>query len=161
MAEAFSLVEGVLVNKGTDLHMKGVGSIRYEGRWELIDMFMVSPEIDKVTQMEVCRVPFLMTWEKKHPGEKPLRTYSGPRYIGGVSDHCINVCTHVYFKSIYSHLAACFGNAFLGLLKLKSLFYSLSLFGISLLEALPCGLGEEIGLERLKDLKKLVVNFIL
>lgn len=87
-AEAFSLVEGVLVNKGTDLHMKGVGSIRYEGRWELIDMFMVSPEIDKVTQMEVCRVPFLMTWEKKHPGEKPLRTYSGPGYIGGVSDHC-------------------------------------------------------------------------
>ena len=87
-AEAFSLVEGVLVNKGTDLHMKGEGRIRYEGRWELIDMFMVSPEIDKVTQMEVCRVPFLMTWEKKHPGEKPLRTYSGPRHIGGVSDHC-------------------------------------------------------------------------
>ena len=32
--------------------------------------------------------PFLMTYEKKYPGMKPLRTYSGPRYIGGVSDHC-------------------------------------------------------------------------
>lgn len=87
-AEAFSLLEGTLVNKGTDLHVEGEGSIRYEGRWELIDMFLVSPEMDTSTVMEVCRIPFLMTWEKKHPGEKPLRTYSGPRYIGGVSDHC-------------------------------------------------------------------------
>lgn len=87
-AETFSLVEGILVNKGTDLHHKGEGSIRYEGKWELIDMFLVSPEMDACTGMEVCRIPFLMTWEKKHPGEKPFRTYSGPRYIGGVSDHC-------------------------------------------------------------------------
>lgn len=87
-AEAFSMVKGSLVNKGTDLHMKGEGSIRYEGKWDLIDMFLVSPDIDSLTQMEVCRIPFLMTWEKKHPGDKPLRTYSGPRYIGGVSDHC-------------------------------------------------------------------------
>lgn len=87
-AEAFSMVKGTLVNKGTDLHKKGEGSIRYEGRWDLIDMFMVSPDINALTQMEVCRVPFLMTWEKKHPGDKPLRTYSGPRHIGGVSDHC-------------------------------------------------------------------------
>ena len=87
-AEAFSIIKGILVNKGSDLHMKGEGSIRYEGRWDLIDMFMVSPDIDEFTQMDVCRVPFLMTWEKKHPGDKPLRTYSGPRHIGGVSDHC-------------------------------------------------------------------------
>ena len=95
-AEAFSLVEGVLVNKGIGLHDEGEGSIRYEGRWDLIDMFMVSQDIDELTQMEVCRVPFLMTWEKKHPGEKPLRTYSGPRHIGGVSDHCPVVLW--YFK---------------------------------------------------------------
>jgi hypothetical protein len=38
--------------------------------------------------MEVIRVPFLMTYDRKYPGEKPLRTYSGPRYLGGVSDHC-------------------------------------------------------------------------
>ena len=77
-----------LVNKGIGLHEKGEGSIRFEGKWDLIDNYLVSPEIDAMTRMEVCRVPFLMTWEKKHPGEKPLRTYSGPRYIGGVSDHC-------------------------------------------------------------------------
>ena len=85
---AFGMIEGALVNKGKRIHDKGEGTIRYEGKWELIDMYLVNPEIDGVTEMEVCRVPFLMTWEKKHPGEKPLRTYSGPRYIGGVSDHC-------------------------------------------------------------------------
>ena len=85
---AFGIIEGTLANKGTELHDKGEGSIRYEGRWDLIDMFMVSPQADTLTQMHVCRIPFLMTWERKHPGEKPLRTYSGPRYIGGVSDHC-------------------------------------------------------------------------
>ena len=87
-AETFSLVEGTLANKGEKIHEKGEGTIRYEGKWELIDMFMVSPEIEDFTEMEVCRIPFLMIWERKHPGEKPLRTYSGPRYIGGVSDHC-------------------------------------------------------------------------
>ncbi len=87
-ARSFSLIEGTLVNKGRSLHESGEGSIRYEGRWDLIDMFMVSEAMDVRTEMEVCRVPFLMTWEKKHPGEKPLRTYSGPKYIGGVSDHC-------------------------------------------------------------------------
>jgi endonuclease/exonuclease/phosphatase family metal-dependent hydrolase len=85
---AFGLVEGALVNKGISLHRKGEGSIRFEGKWDLIDNYLVSQQIDTLTQMEVCRIPFLMTWERKHPGEKPLRTYSGPRYIGGVSDHC-------------------------------------------------------------------------
>ena len=38
--------------------------------------------------MKIVQVPFLMTYDKKYPGVKPLRTYSGPRYVGGVSDHC-------------------------------------------------------------------------
>ena len=94
---AFSVIDGTLVNKGTDLHAEGEGSIRYEGRWELIDMYLVSDDIDSATEMEVCKVPFLMTWDRKHTGEKPLRTYVGPRYVGGVSDHCPVVLW--YFKS--------------------------------------------------------------
>ncbi len=87
-AETFSVMDGTLVNKGMTLHEKGEGTIRYEGKWELIDMFMVGEMLGGRTEMDICRVPFLMTWENKHPGEKPLRTYSGPIYIGGVSDHC-------------------------------------------------------------------------
>lgn len=86
-AAQFDLIDDILVNKAVAMHERGEGTIRYEGRWELIDMFLVSPELDSGTYMEICRIPFLMTWDRKHPGYKPLRTYSGPRYSGGVSDH--------------------------------------------------------------------------
>ncbi len=85
---SFKIIEGTLVNKGRELYERGEGTIRYEGKWNLIDMFMVSSSLDMSSRMEIRRIPFLMTWDKKHPGEKPSRTYSGPRYIGGVSDHC-------------------------------------------------------------------------
>lgn len=91
----FEIIDSILVNKGRELHEKGQGSIRYEGKWELIDMFMVSPEISRKTEMQIIKLPFLMVRDSKHSGEKPFRTYSGPRYIGGVSDHC-PVVLHVY-----------------------------------------------------------------
>lgn len=84
----FSMVDDILINKGLEYHEKKDGTIRYEGKWELIDMFMVSSGLDEATEMEICRIPFLLKWDTKHSGEKPYRTYSGPRYIGGVSDHC-------------------------------------------------------------------------
>lgn len=87
-ASAFGLVSDVLINKSSSLYEKGEGTIRYEGKWDLIDMFLLSHDISHLADMDIVKVPFLMTREKKHPGEKPLRTYSGPRYVGGVSDHC-------------------------------------------------------------------------
>ena len=87
-SEPFKVIDETLVNKASALHEKGEGTIRYEGKWQLIDMFLVSPYLSGCTEMEICRIPFLMVWEKKHPGMKPLRTYTGPRYSGGVSDHC-------------------------------------------------------------------------
>ena len=84
----FDLLDGVLVNKADSLFRAGEGTIRYHGKWELIDMFMVSPSLYNVSNMSILQVPFLMTYERKYPGLKPLRTYTGPRYTGGVSDHC-------------------------------------------------------------------------
>ena len=86
-APQFSIMYG-MVNHGLDPFSRGEGSIRYKGKWELIDMFLVGQEWSGYSVMEICRVPFLMVWDRKHPGEKPFRTFSGPRYIGGVSDHC-------------------------------------------------------------------------
>ena len=91
--EQFRMLDGVLVNKADSLFLAGQGTIRFEGKWDLIDMFMVSGSISEKSAMEILQVPFLMTYEKKYPGLKPLRTYSGPRYIGGVSDHCPIVLT--------------------------------------------------------------------
>lgn len=64
------------------------GSIRFAGKWELIDQCFVTPALATRSRTEVCRIPFLMTRDSAYGGEKPLRTYVGPRYTGGVSDHC-------------------------------------------------------------------------
>lgn len=87
-AAQFSLLDGALENACDELFRKGEGTIRYEGKWNLIDMFWVSSAVARESRVEIFRIPFLMTRERRHPGEKPLRTYSGPRYLGGVSDHC-------------------------------------------------------------------------
>ena len=86
-AAQFDMLDDSLVNKSDSLHAAGRGTIRYEGKWELIDMFLVSSNIEGHSVMDIPEVPFLMTRESRHAGEKPLRTYSGPRYLGGVSDH--------------------------------------------------------------------------
>ena len=86
-AAQFDMLDNILVNKSDSLHAAGRGTIRYEGKWDLIDMFLVSSNIEGHSVMDIPEVPFLMTRESRHAGEKPLRTYSGPRYLGGVSDH--------------------------------------------------------------------------
>ena len=95
-AAQFNMLDNILVNKSDSLHAAGRGTIRYEGKWDLIDMFLVSSNIEGHSVMDIPEVPFLMTRESRHAGEKPLRTYSGPRYLGGVSDHLPVV---LYFRN--------------------------------------------------------------
>ena len=83
----YSLLEPTLHNLAAPLHQKGLGTIKYDGEWELIDLFFASPELN-TSAMKIMQIPFLMTRDSGHAGTKPLRTYSGPRYLGGVSDHC-------------------------------------------------------------------------
>lgn len=64
------------------------GSIRFNGLWQLIDLAFASPAVAGKCHFCVLRPPFLTTRDATHSGEKPLRTYVGPRYVGGVSDHC-------------------------------------------------------------------------
>ncbi len=80
-----------LTNLAAPLASKGEGTIRYSGKWEMIDMFFASENLvlnGHIQEMKVLRLPFLMTRDNAHSGEKPLRTYTGPQYVGGVSDHC-------------------------------------------------------------------------
>ena len=94
----------VMINLGCALETAGEGTIRYGGKWELIDMFIVSCSLaggasgrddgkGSRSRMEVVKVPFLMARDNTHVGDRPFRTYSGPRYIGGVSDHCPIILT--------------------------------------------------------------------
>lgn len=83
----FRILEKGLENMADSLFISGEGTIRFRGKWELIDFFLVSEKIAESSEMYICRVPFLMVWDSSFPGKKPLRTYTGPRYSGGVSDH--------------------------------------------------------------------------
>ena len=90
-APQFMMLENILQNEGYESHKNGKGTIRYKGKWELIDYFL-SRGLD-TSEMKILQIPFLMTYDRSYPGYKPLRTYSGPRYIGGVSDHCPIILT--------------------------------------------------------------------
>ena len=83
----YKLLEPTLINLATPLHQTGQGSIKYDGAWELIDLFFVTAGLAD-SEMKILQIPFLMIRDGGHAGTKPLRTYSGPRYLGGVSDHC-------------------------------------------------------------------------
>ena len=85
----FRLLEPALVPTHIDLHSSGLGTIKYDGKWDLIDHIYISSALQSSCppQMRILRIPFLLTRDTAHSGEKPLRTYSGPRHIGGVSDH--------------------------------------------------------------------------
>lgn len=79
-----------LENLAAPLAESGEGTIRYNGIWQLIDLFFVSKGLGAdghLPKMQIVRVPFLSARDNAHTGEKPFRTWSGPRYNGGVSDH--------------------------------------------------------------------------
>lgn len=74
-----------LHHPGEGMARQGRGTIRFEGRWELIDFFMYDAHMEAT--MKIGALPGLLVRDNVHAGEKPFRTYSGPRYMGGISDH--------------------------------------------------------------------------
>lgn len=95
-APLFHRLDG-LQNLALPLAARGEGTIRFNGRWELIDLFFLSnvpapassglASPGSAARMTILHPPFLTERDKTHSGEKPRRTYIGPRYNGGVSDH--------------------------------------------------------------------------
>lgn len=71
------------------------GSYRYRGIWETIDHIFVSPSLvegDGALRLRegagrIVAFPFLCEPEAKYGGQRPFRTYQGPLYKGGYSDH--------------------------------------------------------------------------
>ena len=86
-APLFHRLDG-LQNLALPLAARGEGTIRFNGRWELIDLFFLSVTTPApAARMTILHPPFLTERDNTHSGEKPRRTYIGPRYNGGVSDH--------------------------------------------------------------------------
>ena len=60
------------------------GTIKFQGKWEKIDG---CPLLEGARAEEYIFAPQCLLERDSHGGEKPRRTFSGPRYLGGVSDH--------------------------------------------------------------------------
>lgn len=64
------------------------GSYKYQGQWRYIDhVLLLAPEPWMVGELKLIRFDHLLTPDGNRPGVRPLRTYVGPRYTGGLSDH--------------------------------------------------------------------------
>ena len=73
----------------------GQGSYNYQGNWNMIDQFIASPRLAGLQPCRRCWVvrdaePFREEWmmyQSERFGAQPSRTYGGPNYYGGFSDH--------------------------------------------------------------------------
>ncbi|MBP5625936.1 MAG: endonuclease/exonuclease/phosphatase family protein [Bacteroidales bacterium] len=68
-----------------DLWEDGGGTLKYNGRWEKIDGHFA--EGFSAVREETFADPTLLQPDAAFGGTKPRRTFVGPRYTGGISDH--------------------------------------------------------------------------
>jgi len=69
------------------------GSYKFNGKWSVIDQIIVSEPLLKQNELHVnvgaCifAPSYLLIPDEKYGGVKPFRSFIGPRYSGGYSDH--------------------------------------------------------------------------
>ncbi|MBI5540531.1 MAG: endonuclease [Bacteroidia bacterium] len=74
---------------------KGMGSLKYQGEWGLIDQIMVSSSLllktnsifTSTENAKVFKADFLTEPDEAFIGDKPFRTFIGFKYHAGFSDH--------------------------------------------------------------------------
>lgn len=74
-----------------------LGSHKYQGHWGTLDHIIVSEPLLHETRKnylkasssgaQIFAARFLLEEDTKHLGLQPFRTYAGPKFIGGFSDH--------------------------------------------------------------------------
>jgi predicted extracellular nuclease len=87
-----NIVENSLYNCMAENDQNGKGSYRYRGNWNMLDNIIVSSSFVKpeskirVTNATVFQEDWMMYDHPKY-GNGPSRSYGGPNYYGGYSDH--------------------------------------------------------------------------
>ena len=83
-----------LINLSTLWTKHAEGTIRNGGQWEIFDQMicsknLLSGSLLKIDEREdgICNFDFLLEPDPTFLGKKPFRTYLGPKYHGGISDH--------------------------------------------------------------------------
>ncbi len=75
--------------------IEGIGTNKFHDQWSLIDQFMVSSSLMKENnkwqvknkRAYIFKPDFLLMPDEAYFGVKPFRTFYGPKYLGGFSDH--------------------------------------------------------------------------
>lgn len=62
------------------------GTYKYQGNWSTLDHILIKSSQFHTTS-GIATLPFLLEPDKTNGGTKPFRTFLGPRYNGGISDH--------------------------------------------------------------------------
>ena len=86
--------ENVFVNQTAKLKP---GNYKYQGEWSLIDHILTYTTNLIPQKSRVLNLPFLVEPDNTNGGKKPHRTYLGPIYKGGISDH-LPVFTRFVFR---------------------------------------------------------------
>ena len=69
------------------------GTYKYQGEWSILDHILTHTTTLSHQQTRILTLPFLLEKDSPNGGEKPKRTYLGPAYKGGISDHLPVVAT--------------------------------------------------------------------
>ncbi|MDP4292525.1 MAG: endonuclease, partial [Bacteroidota bacterium] len=83
---------------------KETGSYKFSGKWSVIDQIIVSSELLKENGLHVKNgacifaASFLLVPDDSFGGEKPFRSFQGPHYTGGYSDHLPVLVDLMYSK---------------------------------------------------------------
>ncbi len=103
MTEVLRCVPGTesgLTNLTYHFHMSGKGTYNYKGEWGMLDQFIVSDALRNakiglaVTDSSAgIFSPDWLLYTDKEGNQSPSRTYGGPNYYGGYSDHLPIVLT--------------------------------------------------------------------
>lgn len=71
------------------------GSHKFRGQWSILDQFIISKTLLQgkngllvnYQDVHIYKTGFLLNEDPTYFGDKPNRTFIGPRYVGGFSDH--------------------------------------------------------------------------
>lgn len=92
-----------LINLSTLWTKRAEGTIRNGGQWGLFDQMICSYNLLSNNRLKIeneqsgiCNFDFLLEPDPTYLGKKPFRTYLGPMYHGGISDHLpVKICISV------------------------------------------------------------------
>jgi predicted extracellular nuclease len=93
--DSADLKPGGLFNFMYAYKMKGMGSYKYQSEWNMLDQIICSYAMvgqkgllyAGYRDAHIFSSDWMMTDDIKFPGKKPFRTFQGPKYLGGYSDH--------------------------------------------------------------------------